>query len=729
MNYLKTFFITTILLNMGTIFNGQEPIAPTSAPHINFEELFKSTEPVASESTLITAAPTAPEEPVQAQTESQEWDKHLATLAASWDATNNIPNADWKTQAFDIAERMVTKDKSSAETVKSSFLAAINKQSTQITQALLDLINEFNKAIEAKVSALEPAASQENKETPPAQASTIPEPTPEPVPTPSAPAPETFPAPASLAETTSTTTEAVTSNPEQQANDQLQKQWDDQLAKIKEGQGNEFEIDAMLNKAHELAVQLKNKKTIPALQKEFNAALDILGVKKKLPQSELAYRMDAFNRALSPEQYQQAYQQQQTVTEQEMQKQKEAAIKTQEKKIEDERVAREKKQKETTMLQKAAIARLEEEGKINKAQAHELDIKVTAMQQKLALAEAERQAAEQKARTGFTTAIKQPTPTAKKLAEEQKAAAEQGILGKAIKAVKSVTEVASNWWYGSSASPTQTQIILSELELADQQEFKNLQIYLDATSKDTNEKNKIKELWQNLQQILRVTPQVLDKKNIEFNRQWINDLEQTLAHLIITHPTISIDDACAKIQNVLSLFPSTEGPDYSTQIVQTIKAFLEKIVWQEAHTKQQEEASRLQVKQQRREHKEKIMLAQQKIKNEEDRIEAEKKKQLRAAADYKNEKKQWNQLLAQISQNVQATAEENDAHTLEAIKKSHSLLALAHIIPAKNKHSVSQKLKQKFTVALLDQQKLNENKINIHKNMDQFNKEMNRAIE
>lgn len=123
------------------------------------------------------------------------------------------------------------------------------------------------------------------------------------------------------------------------------------------------------------------------------------------------------------------------------------------------------------------------------------------------------------------------------------------------------------------------------------------------------------------------------------------------------------------------------------------------------------------------------MLAQQRIKNEEDRIEAEKKKQLMAAADYKNHKKEWNQLLAQISNNTQATTQENHAHTTEAIKKSHALLNLASAIPSKNKHAVSQKLKQKFTVALLDQQRDNDEKLNIHHYMDHFNKEINRVIE
>ena len=130
------------------------------------------------------------------------------------------------------------------------------------------------------------------------------------------------------------------------------------------------------------------------------------------------------------------------------------------------------------------------------------------------------------------------------------------------------------------------------------------------------------------------------------------------------------------------------------------------------------------------------MLKQQKIKDEQARIEEEKqrieqeKQQLVATAtSYKDEKKQWYDLLGQVAQNKQATIQANNEHTQEALKKSQALLNLANNIPTKNKAAISQKLKQKFSVALLEQQKNSENLINIHQSMDVFNKEINKMTD
>ena len=124
MNYLKTILITTILLNIHSVFSGQYEAYTQEAP-VNLEEVLKAAESTATatpqeeaqtktetsiESTPITASPATQEETIK-KSELQKtqpaiasatagWNDHLAALAEKgklWDATNNIPTSSWKT--------------------------------------------------------------------------------------------------------------------------------------------------------------------------------------------------------------------------------------------------------------------------------------------------------------------------------------------------------------------------------------------------------------------------------------------------------------------------------------------------------------------------------------------------------------------------------------------------------------------------------------------------------
>ncbi len=121
------------------------------------------------------------------------------------------------------------------------------------------------------------------------------------------------------------------------------------------------------------------------------------------------------------------------------------------------------------------------------------------------------------------------------------------------------------------------------------------------------------------------------------------------------------------------------------------------------------------------------MLEQQRIKDEKNRTKAEKQKQLSMIEAFNNEKDQWNQFLAQLSQRIYTTQKENDVDTTEAIKKAKSLLNLAGLIPSENKDKLAQELKSEFSKALLKSER--PITINIHKNMAAFNTEMNRIID
>jgi membrane protein involved in colicin uptake len=530
-------------------------------------------------------------------------------------------------------------------------------------------------------------------------------------------------------------TSETTGTPQEQAENKLLQEWDEQIAKMEEGKISGYEIDALFYKINELAPQLvkAGKKTEPEITEEFYKALQILGLKKLLHPSDLAVRKDAFNRALSPEKYA-AYDQEAQQFEQEAYQQSLAA--EQQRKIEEElkkfrqemeakeALAQEKRDKSEKQIQ-AALMLAKEQGKISEEKARNLEMRALAataasskaLTQKL---DTTMSAKEKEARDKFTKTIQQTPAAAKKLAAEQKAASEQGIFSKAIKLV---TDTASNLWYGSTTPTTTSSQGLTQLEK--EQELKDLKIYLASiTTKQPDEIKIIVELWEKLQKALGGAAQAFNQNNTD---KWITVVSMILKELVLTHHIISIEDACTKVKNALPL-PSA-GQDYRKDIVNKIKIYLDEAEWKQRTEKQQAEAKKMEILKQKQEQAENIKLTQQKIKNEEDRIKAEEKKQLLAVASYKDEKQQWKQLLAQLAQNKQATPKENNAQTLEAIKKSHSLFNLARVIPAKNEHSVLQKLKQKFTVALLEQQKPNENKINIHHNMDQFNKSMNKLLE
>ena len=732
MNYVKTIFITTILLSIGTILNEQDYIAYTTEAPMIPAELPKLTSTDISSSLDELFLPQ--DAPKEEQNISQDWDNHLSTLGQYWDKTNNIPTDEWKTKAFELAERMLEKDKSASESLKTSFLAAINTQTTQITQAIINLIKEFDDLISAKLSSLETQTSQNKKEIPsveqskPGLAEEVKQ---EPI-AESFPMPTENPLAPGAPEGDTSQSSGATGTSEQQAENKLLQEWDEKIAGMRQGQGSLNEIDAMLYKINELAPQLvkAGKKTEPEIKKEFYDALEILGLKKHLPKSELLFRQDAFNRALSPEQYA-AYDQEAQQLEQEAYQQ--GLVAEQERKLQEElkkfrqemaakeAIAQEKRDKSEKQIQ-AALALAKEQGRISEEKARNLEMRTRALTEDLAAKgvsslETTISIKEKKARETFSKTIQQQTAAAKKLAEEQKAAAEQGIFGKAIKLV---TDTASSLWYGTT--PTTTSQALTQLE--EQQELKSLEAYLASTTKGQDEIERIIKIWKKLQEVLRTVPQSSDTNNMD---KWIYTINILLRELVLTHHIISIDDACTKVKNALPL--SSAGQDSRKEIVNKIKTYLNDAEWKIKTEKQQEETKKMEILKQKEEQQEQIRLVQQKIKDEEDRVKAEEKKQLAAATSYKDEKQEWKQLLAQLSQNKQATPEENNAQTLEAIKKSHSLFNLATAIPSKNEHSVAQKLKQKFTVALLEQQKPNENKINIHHNMDQFNKAMNKMLE
>lgn len=107
----------------------------------------------------------------------------------------------------------------------------------------------------------------------------------------------------------------------------------------------------------------------------------------------------------------------------------------------------------------------------------------------------------------------------------------------------------------------------------------------------------------------------------------------------------------------------------------------------------------------------------------------EEQRLLTAHSTYKDEKKYWYNLLDEISNTKKITPELHKQYAQKALEKSQSLLQLASYIPKKNKQKISQKLKQKFAVSLLEQQKDTDESLNIYHTMDWFNNEVNKLVD
>jgi hypothetical protein len=682
MNKLKTIFIATILLSINPVFGSQNYTSYTQEPPINTQDSLK---PIESVPTTSQEEVPAVQEQAVIKTELQKWNDHLTALAEAdkgsyWDSNNNVPDNSWTSQAITFAENALEKDKTIAETLKTAFFDAIKAKITKeggdlLSTTVVALINTFNDAIEAKLKALEDAdASKEAAKT-----AVIEEIKPEPVIEQPTPAPvEPAPAPAveeiTLQETTTTS--------DNTSQDLFQK-WDDLIRKIAT-EGTTFdETKSLISKTYELAKQMlpdiSNPEILPV---ELKNALDEHNQQPSLSVVNINDVLTAFSEItgiplreqLAYNQYDQESRQQTTATA----KQKET-------------------EKQRMIAQKALdIARDREAEQTQESAIQKLQMQY---QQKLAqfqaTARAETDANLEKLRQELTK------PHIAKAPE-----APQGMIGSAIGAVKNAASAASRWWYGSDAVEE------------DQDRLKKLREITAIMALTDKEKQAIENNWKIFIDGLRSAPE-----HVETDKKWIATIGKALESLIMEYHILSIKDAGDIMETILEPSPNR------TQIMREIKKYLKEQVQQKAYEKQQREAAMQKVAQQKKEKKESVIRKQQRIKDEENRVEAEKKKQLLTADNYKNEKNEWNQFLAQLSQNKQATVEENNAHTMDAIKKSQSLLNLAYQIPSKNRADLSQKLKQKFTVALLEQQKTNDDKINIHHNMDKFNKEINRITE
>lgn len=713
MNNLKNVFIATILLSIGTIFNDQNYTAYTQEEPTSLETLVTSEEPI------VTKSAPATQEEITKKTELQQWNEQLDKLKIAteqWNSTDNVPVQNWTTEAVAYAKNALAQDKTVAETLKSAFFDAISAkidlEKGKFSEKTFALIIEFNEAIDAKLKEMEESATK-TQET--AKQTILEEPQPEPV---------VVQEPLSVTTTPTPITEEIsqTDMPTSDSSQNLRTEWHNQLYKIATEGTTLSDTKNLLSKAYELAGQLLSSQLgyPEELQFDFEDALTERTFNKRERYTNLfainfSDAMEAFSQSTGiqmPTYGQQTQQfdqsgnqtsaQQHSITEQDnmqnafQELRNEMAIKETFTKAEHEREGA------SQMIAQKALADLHK---------HELTAKTQAMEIKF-----QQKIAQMKAETEIK--LNKFAENIKRMATEQKTMAEKGIVATIM-----------DWWSGASKTQEQAQALEKQ-----QEDFFNT---MANTQADPNKQNEIKKALHALQNILVtfVTPAFWNQQNTLSEQNWknliqekINIIKENLNIVVNKYNLMPLSDGCKIVTNVISS-ASFINSENRKKIINEVKSFLEKEEWENSKAEREDIARKEQQILQRKKRKEEKLRAQQNIKDEEDRKEHERQQQSLFINSYKQEQSQWRNLLAQISQNKQATVEKNKAYTREALNQSQSLLNLAHQMPSKNKAALSQKLKQEFSVALLSQQKDNANPINIHQNMDLFNKEINRMVE
>jgi hypothetical protein len=696
MNYVRTILITTILLSISNLHNAETAT-----------EIQSAIQPIEA---------STPEEPKVAQaTEQEQWDKHLQLLSENWDKTENIPTGDWLPQAIKLAKAVVEKDNSLVATVKSAFLDAINDQKTKLTSGIISLIKEFDDAIDAQIAPVETQKPQEEDKTTlqPVETVVVPE---EKKVEPVVEAAPIQPVEANAASTSTEETNQSNNNTISVAQEttvvtkDLNSQWNELLDKIKTDES----IGESLTKAYEIARDLLlSGHSQQKLEKTFQDALETRMLQKKIDPRVIKNEINNFRINVT-------YRDQPTYYPQPLGSSPQDAI-TQ-KQLEELRqeftkkdvLAKEEaeKQKVNALTMRKALDEATKQGILSQQEAQTKINKLTEISKQREEAILQKQKDLQvtfekeqaKMREAFTKEIKA------QVAAVQKAPAEKGI-------ISTITQSVSAWWYGSSPKkPTGLT----------QEEQKAL---LKAIVQNTKNPLKAKEDFEQFQQLLINFSQAWDQARKMPNSLWIDQMGLVVKNIVIEHEIMSLDDISNIIQQALESSGKISSPQKLIKIIELVKGptnDYKRLILEE---KQREENAKQQRIQRKEEKQQQILLAQQKIKDEKDRIEREEQHLANSIAAYKNEKKQWHELLAQVSANKQASHHDNHTHTQEALKKSQSLLQLADIVPNKKKAALSQKLKQKFSVALLEQQKNNEKNTNIYHNMDIFNKEINKMVE
>ncbi len=692
MKKTKNLVIATVLLVVGTISNQENEtkdiiigaITPETSPEMSQENVQDNIEEQITTESLLRS--TSSEGQATSATPEQEaiktWNAHLESLkelGQHWNKNSNIPTDSWKEEAITLAKEALNQDKTIAEALKSAFFNTITEkikiEEDEFSASTYALIKEFDDTIDAYVTTLKDAETPKEAEKEEAK--------PEPV-------AETVPAPIEVEGAPALSDEALAKSEPAAApitQKTILEEWNDLLQQIATTGSNNTLNESMVIKTYELAKDLLFQNyTQESLFSGFESALIQHNANRTLFPININQAIEAFSAETGitiP--YNQQIPTQQEYT---------AAMKKQ---AEQQEIA--KKQKEAELKTAATVQEAIKQANISESQMLQLNKK---LEEKLALERAMREAEQAKMNAELERMKRELASAHKPKAKE--APEEQGLISRAIGAVKGAASAATTWWYGGESQEEK------DIKALDEKRFENLQTILKTMTVTPNERLAIEQSWTTFITHLR-TFKNLDTNNVKEIAAWLNTVQQSLEFLIFRHNIIpSIKDAITIMKNAIEQYPDGD------KFINSIESRLTRKQTEIIAAKQQKENAQTKKIQAREEHKQTLELKKQRIKEEEKCIKAAKSR----IEAYECEKASWQQLLIDIAQHKDVTEEDNSIHTNDAIKKAELLLNPVHPVVLENKLALEQDLKKQFINALLAQQG-KEHKINIYKNIDQFN--------
>jgi len=726
---------TVALQPSNNINNNAEQSLPTA-----------STSPSATPAPDLAAQPNATEE----NPALKQWNDHLTSFLAKgafWDASTNAPTNEWITKTFDIAKEVLTHSIAQAEELKASFLKTINQKFVTVEngtniEGIARLISEFDKKIEDLVKEL----STKNAPTP-ALPDTLDK---------NVTAQETQPSTIKT-ESEPVADEQINNNqPSQEISQQSdseieksntkknkqQRQWQESLENLKTEGITQEEATSILNETIEMAQKIINSKDsdlqnneFEILSSEFKESLEsrYISSDKKLYKIDILSSMEQFKSACFP-QTQVKKMNQNTMIESDMRNNQQPIIEQSSQPINQNKPALEQKGQKPTQQKNesdkaGASAPLDKNNLLPNAPvnygASFSDMLSQDTENIKNAAERERQRILQEHQQALLAKNIQHAAVQKVIAE--KAAAEKGILSSIAGAVL------GEWWTGTDSTMKNMQ------EFKKQQESSLITMINSLFDPITNEvlstdsKELIKTAYYKCQDLILAfnTKEFWDSTAQEPNEKWITKIKKPLS-LLIRYGVMEIDDVIAIMHETLkSKMLGGKLEEFEKNTRTFLESEKEKIKKERNDYINAQRVKEQKIKEEKRkalerEQQERLDRQNEVLRQEREVLEnMEKANQQRFEAQENMRKLdgEWKQLLKTIETSTDATVEQNNSWTQDALSKTQELLRLATIVQVDPKEIIS-KRKTDFSNALLKQKQGSGLGVDVGvaKNMEDFNK-------
>jgi hypothetical protein len=708
------------MFSHASLITDDKAITPqdTSTDTAVLPEVSEKTQPKVAKSTATETKPedsatkkdtadvqtTEKKEAVLEKNDTTKWQDHLKTFlvkGAFWDSSSNSPTPDWINSTETIAEEVLTKDISQADELKTSFAATINEKFLTIEKGtnivpIASLINTFNEKIDDVVKKLSGAKTTEEKQPEKPQESTEEVPTPIETVIPDAPSEQS-----ASTEKIELTDEQKAANEQEKRNKKLKQQWIDCLESIKSEGTSSDEVSGMIDEISIVVTQLIEQFPLElnSLKGEFLDAIKERHGKALIQFSEQSVQdiTNLFDRIQEQQQIPVNMPMPAAPLEKTPQKPAEQKISSN----------KQKQQLSNTATSQAFI--IQEQ-----------------VQDNSSVIAAQKFAADQRSQAQKSLAAKMQQAAQQK-AELIKADAQRGILSSIAKAI-----LPESWTGGNEAEKIITTLLHEQMAEIDA---------ILATEKHKNlsddSKNQIKLAYELFQKtLLSINSQISESaknKTLDRNKasdeelqKWLKTMAKT-SFILIKNDIMPFKEITQALKQTCKTYGMSDArDDIKTALINAIKIETEKqqkIDLAEAKKQQKiEDEKRKEIENKRLEEKRK---QQELLDLERTKIEEEQRKEFnkKVAFDtFEHLKSAWVELLKEIAYNTAASAEQNKVWTTDALKITQDMIKLIPVMGMNNQPELITKHKIDFSRALLAQQENNTEKINIHANMDIFNK-------